>query len=273
MDLELGCADVGEGTWNMERDDRRGCVASIRRAVELGLRHIDTAEMYGAGKVEQIVGEALEPIRDQAFLASKVLPANASYDGTIAACEASLRRLRTDRLDLYMLHWPGHHPLEETVRAFEALVEQGKILRWGVSNFDVDELEQVHRIAGPGAIRCNQVLYHLEERSIEHRVIPWCFEHAVPVVAYSPFGAGHFPRAKRGRAVLAEVAEAHAASERQVALRFLGRLAGVYTIPKASRVEHVEDNAGALGLRLSDDEIARIDAAFPVGPLRGLPVL
>jgi diketogulonate reductase-like aldo/keto reductase len=265
---------IGQGTWKMESDAARDAIASLRRGLDLGLTHVDTAEMYGSGEVESLVGEALEGRRAAVFLASKVLPSNASYRGTREACERSLRRLGTDRLDLYMLHWPGSHPLEETIRAFEKLVDQGKILRWGVSNFDVPDLERAQRIA-PGKIACNQVLYHPLERSIEHGVLPWCRDHGVPVVGYSPFGSGRFPsaRSREGKA-LAAVAERRGATARQVALRFLVRFEGVYTIPKASRVAHVEDNAGALTLSLEPEDIAELEHALPLGaPGSGLPFL
>jgi diketogulonate reductase-like aldo/keto reductase len=275
---EFGSTDsevpvIGEGTWRMEGDDRSPCVRAIRRALDRGMRHIDTAEMYGSGAVEEIVGEALAGRRDDAFLASKVLPQNASKQGTIEACERSLKRLRAEFLDLYLLHWPGPHPLEETIEAFEVLVEQGKIRAYGVSNFDADELEEAVRLAGPGRIACNQVLYHLGERTIEHGVIPRCEAHGVAVVAYSPFGSGQFPGPRsRGGKVLHEVASDYGASPRQVALAFLTRRASVFAIPKASRPEHVDDNAGG-AFELGDDDIARIDRNFPLGKDRGLPVL
>jgi diketogulonate reductase-like aldo/keto reductase len=209
------------------------------------------------------------------FLVSKVLPHNASRRGTVSACERSLARLGTDRLDCYLLHWRGPHPLAETIAAFELLQSQGKILSWGVSNFDVDDLDEALSVAGTGAIACNQVLYHLRERAIEHAVIPWCERHGVAVTAYSPFGHDDFPDSgSAGGRLLAEIAAAHGASLRQVALAFLTQRPSVFAIPKAARVTHVEDNAGALGLRLSDAEIARIDAAFPRGPKpRSLPML
>jgi diketogulonate reductase-like aldo/keto reductase len=257
----------------MEDDDRREAVRALRRGIELGLTHIDTAEMYGSGRVEELVAEAIAGQRDRVFLASKVLPSNASYRGTLQACERSLARLKTDHLDLYMIHWPGSHPMNDTVRAFETLVEQGKIARWGVSNFDAGELEEVLGIAGESKIACNQVLYHPLERSIEHAVLPWCQQHGVPLVAYSPYGSGNFPRG-RGGAALAAVAERHAASARQVALAFVVRREGVYTIPKASKLAHVEDNAGALAVKLTADDIAELEAAMPLGaPRKGLAFL
>ncbi len=265
---------IGEGTWEME-ENPRAAIRALRRGLDLGLTHIDTAEMYGSGRVEELVGEAIEGRRDEVFLVSKVLPQNASYEETIRACERSLERLGTDVLDVYLLHWRGRRPLEETLRAFETLVEQGKIRSYGVSNFAVEDLEEARAIVGDGRIVCNQVLYHLEERAIEHEVIPWCERHRVAVVAYSPFGAGRFPSVKRGPGrTLAEIAEAHGASPRQVALAFLARRPSVFVIPKAARVAHVEDNAAADGLVLDEEEIARIDEAFPLGPRRrGVPTL
>ena len=265
---------LGQGTWNMERDDRAGAVAALRRGLDLGMTHIDTAEMYGDGQAEQIVGEAIAGRRDEVFLVSKVLPQNASRVGTVKACEQSLRRLSTDRLDCFLLHWPGSHPLTDTIAAFEELVTAGRILSYGVSNFDVDETREVLGLAGPGRIACNQVLYHLDERAIEHEVIPTCAEHGISVVSYSPFGSGQFPgmRTNRGR-VLAEIADRHGAKPRQVALAFLVREPGVFAIPKASRVEHVEENAGAMNLDLSPDDLHQLDEAFPRGRPRGLPVI
>lgn len=265
---------IGQGTWQMESDDRKEAVRALRRGIELGLTHIDTAELYGDGEVEEIVGEAIAGQRDEVFVATKVVPANATYQGTIEACERSLRRLRTDRVDLYMLHWVGEHPLEETIRAFEKLLEQGKIERYGVSNFDEPELDQALRIAGPGKLACNQVMYHLKQRAIEHVVIPWCQKHGVPVVGYSPFGAGDFPELETpGGDALAVVARRHGVTARQVALRFLVRDTGVYTIPKASRIEHVEDNARALSLTLTGEDYKQLDEAFPLGTSTALPMV
>ena len=265
---------IGQGTWNMERDGRAAAAAALRAGLDLGMTHIDTAEMYGAGRVEELVGEAIAGRRDQVFLVSKVLPENASRAGVRRACEASLRRLRTDRLDCYLLHWPGRHPLPDTIAAFEELRREGKIRSWGVSNFDVDELERAAAIAGAERIACNQVLYHLEERTIEHAVIPWCVARGIAVVGYSPFGSGRFPGARsRGGRVLAEIAAAHGATPRQVALAFLVRARGVFTIPKAGRATHAAENARAGELVLSADDVERLDAAFPRGRRRGLPIL
>jgi len=266
---------IGQGTWDIERAVRAAAVAALRRGLDLGMTHIDTAEMYGSGVAEEWVGEAIAGRRDDVFLVSKVLPQNASRRGTRKACEASLARLRTDRLDCYLLHWPGSHPLAGTIATFEELRTEGKLLAWGVSNFDVANLEDALRIAGPGKIACNQVLYHLKERAIEHTVVPWCEAHDVAVVAYSPFGSGRFPRldTREGR-VLEEVASEHSATPRQVALRFLTRRPSVFAIPKAAQSGHVEDNAGAGALRLTEDDIARLEQAFPLGrKRRELPTL
>jgi diketogulonate reductase-like aldo/keto reductase len=269
-------AVIGQGTWYIEHVDAATAIATLRRGLDLGMIHIDTAEMYGSGVAEELVGEAIAGRRDEVFLVSKVLPHNASRNGTIAACERSLKRLKTDRLDCYLLHWSGSHPLEDTIAAFERLRADGKILSWGVSNFDVDDLDEVHRIAGIGHPACNQALYHLRERAIEHAVIPWCEENGVAVVAYSPFGhAGGFPGPHTaGGRVLQEIADRHNSTPRQVALRFLTRRAALFAIPKASNPEHAEENAGAGALHLSDAELARIDAAFPLDPRpRSLPML
>ena len=186
-------ARIGQGSWYIEQGDKRSAIAALRRGLDLGLSHIDTAEMYGDGRSEAIIGEAIAGRRDEAFLVSKVLPHNASNSGTRAACERSLRQLKTDRLDCYLLHWRGPHPLAETFAAFEALRAEGKSLSWGVSNFDVGDLDEALTAAGPGTIVCNQVLYHLRERAIEHAVIPWCERNGVAVTAYSPFGHDDFP--------------------------------------------------------------------------------
>jgi diketogulonate reductase-like aldo/keto reductase len=266
---------VGQGTWNLERDDRATALVALRRGLDTGMTHVDTAEMYGGGRVEELVGEALAGRRDQVFLVSKVLPENASRDGVRRACEASLRRLRTDRLDCYLLHWAGRHPLEETIAGFERLVADGKTRFWGVSNFDAEELEAAAAIAGPGRIACNQVLYHLGERAIEHAVAPWCTAHGVAVVGYSPFGSGRFPSARdRAGRVLAEVAAAHRATPRQVALAFLVREPGTFAIPKAARADHALENAAAGDLALGADDVRRLERAFPRGRRRrGVPVL
>jgi diketogulonate reductase-like aldo/keto reductase len=265
---------IGQGTWYLDRGDRKAAIAALRRGIEAGMTHIDTAEMYG--DAELVIADAIAGLpREKLFLVSKVLPSNASRRGTITACERSLKRLRTDHLDCYLLHWRGSYPFEETVAAFEELVRSGKIRSWGVSNFDSDDLDELLDIAGAGKIACNQVLYHLQERAIEHAVIPWCEKHGVAVVAYSPFGHDAFPSPrKKGGEVLQAIADAHKATPRQVALAFLTRTASVLAIPKASSMEHAAENAAAGDLKLSDAEIAALDKAFPRGPKpRGLPML
>jgi diketogulonate reductase-like aldo/keto reductase len=269
-------AAIGQGSWRIEESAPNRAIESLRRGLDLGLTHIDTAEMYGSGTAEAIIGEAISGRRDEVFLVSKVLPSNASKRGTLAACEKSLARLRTDRLDCYLLHWRGAYPLEETLAAFDSLVRDGKILSWGVSNFDVPDLDEVAAISGAGHPVCNQVLYHLQERAIEHAVLPWCQRHGTALVAYTPFGQSTAPfdaRTKPGR-VLEEIAQSHRATARQVALRFLLRHPETFVIPKAASIAHVTENAGAAGLDLSDAELASIDAAFPRGkPRHGVPMI
>jgi diketogulonate reductase-like aldo/keto reductase len=265
---------IGQGTWYLDHGDRKAAIAALRRGIEADMTHIDTAEMYG--DAEPVIADAIAGLpREKLFLVSKVLPSNASRRGTITACERSLKRLKTDHLDCYLLHWRGSYPFEETVAAFEELVASGKIRSWGVSNFDEDDLDELLDVAGEGRIACNQVLYHLQERAIEHAVIPWCERNGVAVVAYSPFGHNDFPSARsKGGEVLRAIADAHSASPRQVALAFLTRAPSVLAIPKASSTEHAADNAAAGDLTLSDAEIAALDKAFPRGPKpRGLPML
>jgi diketogulonate reductase-like aldo/keto reductase len=269
-------ASIGQGTWKIEGAAAAGAIAALRRGLDLGLTHIDTAELYGSGASEKIIGKAIEGRRDEVFLVSKVLPNHASKNGTLAACEKSLAHLRTDRLDCFLLHWRGSVPLEETIAAFETLVREGKILAWGVSNFDVRDLAEVAAIAGEGHPACNQVLYHLKERAIEHAVLPWCAKHGSAVVAYTPFGQSPeiFEGESKPARVLREIAAALGATPRQVALRFLLRHPDTFVIPKASDVAHVTENAGAYGVQLSDSDIAKIDAAFPRGKApRGLPMI
>ncbi len=267
---------VGQGSWRTDEADERTAIDALRRGLDLGLTHIDTAELYGAGKSETLVGRAIAGRRDDVFLVSKVMPGNASRKGTLAACDKSLARLKTDRLDCYLLHWRGSHPLAETVAAFELLVRDGKIRSWGVSNFDVDDLDEVLALRAAGGPACNQVLYHLDERAIEHAVLPWCRTHDTAVVAYTPFGAAsapYDPATPQGR-VLHGIAAAQGATARQVALAFLLRDPAVFVIPKAARVSHVEDNARAMTLHLSDAELVQIEAAFPRGKRpRALPMI
>jgi diketogulonate reductase-like aldo/keto reductase len=264
---------IGQGTWQIDGGSRAATIAALQKGIDLGMTHVDTAEMYG--DAELIIADAITGRRDEVYLVSKVLPSNASRKGTIAACEKSLRRLRTGQLDCYLLHWPGSYPLADTIAAFEQLVKDGKIRSWGLSNFDADELDEALAIAGEGRIACNQVLYHLQERAIEHAVLPWCARHNVAVVAYSPFGHGSFPSpASAAGRVLAGIAAARNVALYQIALAFLTREAPLFTIPKAQKENHVADNAAAGNITLTPDEIARIDRAFPRSAKnRGLPMI
>jgi diketogulonate reductase-like aldo/keto reductase len=269
-------AAIGQGSWRIEAAQAAAATAALTRGLDLGLTHIDTAEMYGSGASERLIGAAIAGRRDQVYLVSKVLPSNASKRGTIKACEKSLANLNTDRLDCYLLHWRGSYALQETVGAFETLKREGKILAWGVSNFDVADLDELAALEGAGLPACNQVLYHLKERAIEHAVLPWCREHGVALVAYTPFGTSpaiYAGETAQGR-VLQEIAAARDATPRQVALQFLLRNPEVFVIPKTSSIAHVNDNAAAQALELTDAELARIDAAFPRGkPRRDLPTI
>jgi diketogulonate reductase-like aldo/keto reductase len=264
---------IGQGTWYLDRGDRKRAIAALQRGIDAGMTHIDTAEMYG--DAELVIADAIAGRRDGLFLVSKVLPSNASRKGTITACERSLKRLKADHLDCYLLHWRGSYPLADTVAAFEELIAAGKIRSWGVSNFDVDDLDELLAVTGRGRIACNQVLYHLQERAIEHAVMPWCEQHGVAVVAYSPFGHNEFPSSRSaGGQVLQAIADTHDATPHQVALSFLARAPSVFPIPKASSAEHAAENAGAGDLVLSAEEISAIDKTFPRGPKpRGLPML
>lgn len=257
---------IGQGTWYMGEDAARRSeeVAALQAGLDVGLTLIDTAEMYAEGGAEIVVGEALRGRRDSAFLVSKVYPWNAGEADMVDACERSLRRLGTDRLDLYLLHWRGNVPLEETIRAMETLQQQGKILRWGVSNFDVDDLQEL--LEEPGGTGCatNQVLYHLASRGIEFDLLPACQQHQMPVMAYCPLAqAGRLRQALFSDATLVEIAQQKGISVAQLLLAWVIRKEGVMAIPKASSQAHVKENAAALHIRLSDDELARINKAFP----------
>ncbi|QGY03046.1 aldo/keto reductase [Methylobacterium mesophilicum SR1.6/6] len=264
---------IGQGTWHIDSADRKDAIRALRAGLDAGMSHIDTAEMYG--DAEAIVAEAIADCREEVFLVSKVVPGNATRRGVARSCEASLTRLGTDRLDCYLLHWPGQHALEETIAGFEDLRRAGKILSWGLSNFDVGDLDRALAIAGPDRIACNQVLYHLNERAIEHAVLPWCERQGVAMVGYSPFGSGDFPDpASPGGRVLDGIAAAHGTTPYAVALAFLTRLSGTFTIPKSSRSGRAVENAGAADLHLGAAEVAMIDAHFPRGPRpRMLPML
>lgn len=252
---------LGLGTWQMGEVKARAHdeIDSLRLGLDLGMTLIDTAEMYGEGGAERIVGKALEDRRDEVFLVSKVYPWNASRTGTIAACEASLQRLGTDRLDLYLLHWRGEHPLADTVAAFEELKAAGKIGAWGVSNFDTADMEEL--LAVPQGKHCavNQVLYNLSRRGIEYDLLPWCQSHGIPVMAYSPIEQGHLVHHPE----LIRIAKAYQATPAQVALAFLLERDGVIAIPKSANLRRVRENRDAVDLDISDEDWAALDAAFP----------
>ncbi len=239
------------------------------------MTHIDTAEMYLSGRAEEWVGEAILDRRNEVFLVSKVLPQNASRKGTVSACEDSLRRLKTDRLDCYLLHWRGDYPLDDTIEAFQQLQSEGKILSWGVSNFDAPDLKEAHRLGEHAGPACNQVLYHVQERAVEHAVVPWCEKNGAAFVAYSPFGHGDFPapHTPAGR-LLKQVADENNATPRQVALQYLLRWPFSFAIPKASDIDHVVENAGAGDFELTGMQIERLNKMFPLGRARhGIPML
>jgi len=252
---------LGAGTWHMgeRKDARAGEVSALKTALDLGLTLIDTAEMYGEGGAEEVVADAISGQRDRVYLVSKIYPHNASRKGTRAACERSLRRLRTDRLDLYLLHWRGSHPLAETVEAFEALKEGGKIRGWGVSNFDVADLGSLSSVAGGGNCLTDQVLYHLGARGVEWRLFDTCRKSDVMVMAYSPLGQGR----PLGNRAVKTIADKHACDPGAIALAWVLRQEGVLAIPKASRVAHVRANVKALEIKLDSADLAALDVAFP----------
>jgi diketogulonate reductase-like aldo/keto reductase len=255
---------LGQGAWRIgdRRDRRADEIAALRLGIDLGMTLIDTAEMYGDGRSEELVAEAIEGRRDEVFLVSKVLPGNATRNGSVAACEASLRRMRTEVLDLYLLHWRGRVPLEETLEGFFALERAGKIRSWGVSNFDVDDMEQVVALRGGERVAANQVLYNLQRRGIERRLLPWCREQGIVVMAYTPFGHGGL----LAHPTVVQVAQRHRATAAQVVLAWTLREEGVVSIPKAGNVAHVRENRGALDLRLTVEDLAELDRAFPRPP-------
>lgn len=248
----------GLGTWGMGEHAKRRAdeVAALRHGLERGVTLIDTAEMYG--DAESVVGEAIAGRRKEVFIVSKVLPENASRQGTIAACERSLKRLKTDRIDLYLLHWRGAEPLEETIEGFTALVEAGKICDWGVSNFDISDIGELWKTPGGNGVAVNQVLYNLMRRGIEFDLMPWCRQHKVPVMAYSPIEQGRL----LGHAALREIAARHGATPAQVALAWLRRHDDVIVIPKAATIAHVDENLASLALLLTHDDFTALDRAF-----------
>jgi len=265
---------LGQGTWGMgeDRAARAAEVAALRLGLQLGMSLIDTAEMYGEGGAEEVVGEAIAGRRDQVYLVSKVYPHNASRDGVRAACERSLHRLGTDRLDLYLLHWRGSVPLEETLAAFEQLRDAGKILDYGVSNFDLDDMLEAAALPGGAGIAANQVLYNLAQRGIEWDLLAWCRKRGIPVMAYSPLESSTSEQATLlGSAQLRDVAHRHGKTPAQIALAWLLRQSGVVTIPKAVRLEHVRANSEALDIVLTGEDLAQLDAGFAT-PHRRMPL-
>jgi diketogulonate reductase-like aldo/keto reductase len=252
---------LGQGTWGFGESgkDRAEEVAALRAGIDLGLTLIDTAEMYGEGGAEKIVGEAIAGRRDEVFLVSKVYPHNASRKGAIAACERSLKRLGTDRIDVYLLHWRGGEKLVDTIAAFETLRRDGKIGSYGVSNFDTDDMEELRRVPGGSAATTNQVLYNLTRRGVEWDLLPWCREHGVPIMAYSPIEQARM----LGSSELKKLAEKRGVTAAQLALAWLLHQDGVIAIPKAGRVDHLRENAAALTITLSKDDLAALDRAFP----------
>lgn len=252
---------LGQGTWNMgeKNSDLNEEIKALRTGIDLGLTLIDTAEMYADGGSEKLVGKAIEGLRDRVFLVSKVLPSHASLRGTISACEASLKRLKTDYLDLYLLHWPGAIPLTETIEAMETLVSQGKIRRWGVSNFDVDDLQELFLLTKPERLATNQVLYNLSRRGIEYDLLPWSENFSLPTMAYSPIEQGRL----LNNPALLQLAKQYEASPAQIALAWVLRRPDIIAIPKASTIRHVQDNLNALSITLNGSDLSFLDRAFP----------
>ena len=258
------CA-LGQGTWFMGDNPARraGEIQSLRKGIDLGMSVIDTAEMYGDGRSESLVGEAIRGKRDQVYLISKVLPSHASRQGTKAACEASLKRLGTDVIDLYLLHWQGRYPFSETVSAMIELVREGKIIDWGVSNMDVPEMEEFYDIPDGKTCAANEVLYNVSRRGIEFDLIPWCKKRSLPIIAYSPIEQGRVLEST----VLRELGEKHGVTPAQIALAWLFRQDGIMAIPKAASINHVEENFEALSIPLTQDDLKVLDEQFP--PPRG----
>ena len=252
---------LGQGTWHMGEDRRRAAeeASALRLGIELGMTLIDTAEMYGSGAAEEVVARAADGVRDKLFIVSKVYPHNASRTGVVAACERSLKRLATDRIDLYLLHWRGSIPLAETLDGFQRLQREGKIRHYGVSNFDRADMEEWVALKGGDTVTANQVLYNLTRRGPEWDLVPWCREHKVAIMAYTPLGSGSM----LGNRGLGEIARRHSATPAQIALAWLLRQEGTIVIPKAARPEHVRENRGALDVVLTEEDLAALDRAFP----------
>jgi len=262
-------AALGQGTWAMGDSSRRRKeeVAALQLGLDLGMTLIDTAEMYASGGAEEVVGEAIAGRRDEAFIVSKVMPGNSSRRGTVAACEKSLKRLKIEAIDLYLLHWPGNVPIAETVDAFTTLKRAGKIRHWGVSNFDVDEMEELIGVPGGDAVATNQIMYNLRRRGIEFDLIPWCLQRHIPIMAYSPLDQGRLLRSRD----IADIAARHKATPAQVALAWCLLQEQNMVIPKAGSEAHVRENHGALSLQLDDKDLAVLDRAFPP-PARKKPL-
>ena len=261
---------IGQGTWMIEgtnhRDTYNLAIESLQLGLDLGMNHIDTAEMYGNGMVEEIVGRAIAGRRDEVFLVSKVLPSNASYYDTLRACERSLKRLKTDWLDMYLLHWPStNHPIHETMRAMETLVKEGLVKFIGVSNFDLEHLKEAEHVLQNERITCNQVMYNLNSRGIEKSLLPYCNSKGISVVGYAPFGHGNFPSSNSdGGRVLVKIAERHQKTPHQVVLNFIVNHINIFTIPKTSRPQRVKENSDSVGWNLTKDDIVDINRVFPV---------
>jgi len=259
---------IGQGTWMLEGNNKytkSRAIETLKLGLDLGMTHIDTAEMYDNGHTEELVAQAIAERRDEVFLVSKVLPSNASYEGTLKACKRSLKRLNTDWLDLYLLHWPSSYPITETMRAMEKLVDDGLIKYIGVSNFDIEELKEAEQALKNEQMACNQVLYHLDNRGIERRLLPYCTEKSIAIVGYSPFGHGNFPSPQSAKGkILEEIAKLHNRTARQVALNFLTHHDNIFTIPKTSRLERVKENSEGVDWKLTENDIMTIEKAFPV---------
>lgn len=260
---------LGMGTWQMGENtkNRQNEINALRHGLDLGLSLIDTAEMYGEGGAEEVIAQAIASRRASVFLVSKVYPHNASIQGAISACERSLKRLKTDYLDLYLLHWRGSIPLAETLEAFQTLQQAGKIRSYGVSNFDVEDIEEASQLKGGNAVATNQVLYNLMRRGIEWDLLPWCRERNIPIMAYSPIEQGRLLNEQTIKAI----AQKRGVTSAQVALAWVLHQANVIVIPKSSRIDHIEQNYAALNLKLSADELATLDAAFPP-PTKPVPL-
>jgi diketogulonate reductase-like aldo/keto reductase len=252
---------LGQGTWHMGENRRRAAeeAAAVRLGIELGMTLIDTAEMYGSGGAEEMVAQAAEGLRDDLFIVSKVYPHNASRAGVVAACERSLERLRTDRIDLYLLHWRGSIPLTETLEGFERLMRDGKIRHYGVSNFDRADMAEWMALKGGENVAADQVLYNLSHRGPEWDLLPWCRERGIAIMAYTPLGQGSLLRDR----TVAEIARRRNTTPAQVALAWLLRQERMIVIPKAARAEHVRENRGALDVALTEEDLAALDRAFP----------